>query len=767
MVQTAINISTSANQVLTNTPSVWGTLAVNGSGTYTPGSIPGTSQVLMTGTDLSSQWNTIQATYNNIAALHLTYSPAAQNSDSVACTALNAAGVQLPANIGLTGGAFTPACDVMLPTTPAALQQFLSNPEADPRFNHLSDTNTSAPGDTTTTITDTGETGDPSIAMTVNTAKTGLIATTNLGNGTESATIYGQGASATLSNATITETANATATITSSGGDTINASTGDSITLNTTAINSDVINVAAGTTCTIVGGYDDIIHVGAGATLNISGTGFDNVIASGATVNVAANSEVNVYDSTAGNGNIVNLQTGDALGSSGGGNTLNVGAKDDVLVSNTGGKLDTINAIGDNDSGYAVNGAAGLVYLYDAQANIAGSNSAVYEYGGSGNMANVTANNEQVWDNGTHDLTDLRGTGDSNGVGGSYDLTNAYGTSDTTFDSGLHDDSNDYGSSDHSYQEGTDDIGYDANSSDTNYDANSTDTTTGSGGSGGGSSGGYYYYAGFAGKASTVAAAVGSNISSIAQIDLAQGNQKGALAAQNSLAEIQSAIALGENTVLTGSMWDQKIITYSIAGQGGKFSGSMNKAEDAAVQQAFATWGAASGLTFKEVSGSSKSDITVGFADFNTASTGVIGNTSYTSKAGVMQAGAVVQVEDGSQDALVAGANGQLTYAGTQATLEQALLHEIGHALGLADNDDASSIESYYLGSGNQTLSQGDITAIQSLYGMLPTPVTPTSISVNQLIQSMASFGTLPVAQTGVLAANQPSLQPPLLAAGH
>jgi predicted Zn-dependent protease len=523
-----------------------------------------------------------------------------------------------------------------------------------------------------------------------------------------------------------------------------------------------------------VGGVGNIIIGGAGATINIGTSGStstpNTVIASGATVNVAANSEVNVQDSTATKGNIVNLLTGDDLNSSGGGNTLNVGVADNVLVSGTGSTADNITAIGDNDSGNSVNGAAGLIELFGGQANIYGSSSFIYNMGGGGSSTtNVYGNSETsvYYAGSTGSIAADHGTSDDTIDEGSHDLTDNYGSGSVTNDLGLKDDSNDFGSNEIAYQEGTSDIGYNANSSDTDYVSNGTDFTTGVTGSGdsGGASGGYYGYAGFAGNKSTVAAALGSNISSIAQTDLAQGNQQGALAAQRSLTEVQAAIALGANSILTGSQWDQKVITWSVASQGGKFSGNMDQAEDAAVQQAFATWGTASGLTFKEVSGSSQSDITVGLGDFNTASTGLIGYTTYNSAAGVTQAGAVVQVEDGSQDALVAGANGQLTYAGTQATLEQALLHEIGHALGLADNDDANSIESYYLGSSNQNLDQNDIAAIQSLYGNSSTTTTQTSLSVNQLIQSLASFGTLPAAQTNVVPANQLIMQPPLLAA--
>jgi hypothetical protein len=45
------------------------------------------------------------------------------------------------------------------------------------------------------------------------------------------------------------------------------------------------------------------------------------------------------------------------------------------------------------------------------------------------------------------------------------------------------------------------------------------------------------------------------------------------------------------------------------------------------------------------------------------------------------------------------------------------LLHEIGHALGFADDANSNSILSYYLGADNRTLSAADLAGAQELYG--------------------------------------------------
>ena len=135
-----------AGQTLTNTPSVWGTLKVGGSGTFTPGDQtsgidvvprvdPNTGQmnsdagapfqkVTVTNNATQSQWNSIVATYTGIAGLHLTYSPYTSNSNSVACTALAAAGLTVPSTPLLVK---TPACGVKLPTSSAQLQNYLNS----------------------------------------------------------------------------------------------------------------------------------------------------------------------------------------------------------------------------------------------------------------------------------------------------------------------------------------------------------------------------------------------------------------------------------------------------------------------------------------------------------------------------------------------------------------------------------------------------------------------------------------------------------------
>jgi hypothetical protein len=116
----------------------------------------------------------------------------------------------------------------------------------------------------------------------------------------------------------------------------------------------------------------------------------------------------------------------------------------------------------------------------------------------------------------------------------------------------------------------------------------------------------------------------------------------------------------------------------------------------------------------------------IGWGDFGTTDSGILGYTNVSTTGDLIMPGAVVRLEDPSETALINGAAG-LTYQNTDATLYQVALHEIGHALGLGDDSDPASAMYYALGSANRSLDSTDIGAIAQIYGGIPGAVGGTA----------------------------------------
>ena len=267
---------------------------------------------------------------------------------------------------------------------------------------------------------------------------------------------------------------------------------------------------------------------------------------------------------------------------------------------------------------------------------------------------------------------------------------------------------------------------------------------------------------GFAGNKTHIDELIGGAQSSLAQYQSQQGKTAEALLSQQAFDCLKQTLTANTGkAVYEDAHFNQKTITWSLANQGSAFSRFMGNAEEAAINQAFATWSEVSGLHFQEVEDSSQANICLGWGDFNTTETGVIGLTTLGASHDRMKQQAIIRLEDNQQLALSANQDGDLIYDNTEATFSQVLLHEIGHSLGLADSTDQNSIEYYYLGKENRTLSQGDVNAIRALYN-------PTSESIErdtqQLIQAMAGFGVPTAAQTQLLSANNEMIRQPLLA---
>jgi predicted Zn-dependent protease len=551
------------------------------------------------------------------------------------------------------------------------------------------------------------------------------VESTTYSNGQGSVTVNGNGDIIGISNATVTVGANSSATVTGSG-DTVN------------------------------GTSSSIITVG-GNGQNSSDAQIDTVNGNGAQIDIEANSRVNAFDT----GGTVNAGQSDNFGAYGAGVTVNNVSSSNVWTggNGTGGAAEQINAGG------------GVVTVVDnSSVNINQQASSVYE----GNTVSVNdyANDQTVYAQGSGDLTQNYGSGDHTVVTGAQATTTNYGASDYTENSGAFDVTTNYGAADvthdngsneQNYNDGSNESDWSANSSDSNYDANSSDQNDGPGSYGGG--GGYYGYYGYYGLAAgTAGGGKGSaGIDSIARYDEAHGDKAGAQAARRGWDEVQTVVSSGVQRAMTGARWDSNVITWSLAPAGGNVSGALDASDAAAAQQAFSAWSAASGLTFKEVSDAAPSDIKIGYGDFDTVDTGVVGFTGYRKNAdGAIQAGALIRVEDTAQDPLAGGAGAQAVYGGTDASFEQVLMHEIGHALGLADNADPHSIEAAYLGADNRTLDGADVAAIRQLYAGPGQALH----GADQLVQAMSAFAPASAAGAGApIAANDDLVQPRLLAA--
>ena len=320
----------------------------------------------------------------------------------------------------------------------------------------------------------------------------------------------------------------------------------------------------------------------------------------------------------------------------------------------------------------------------------------------------------------------------------------------------------------------------------------------GGGGYYGGGYGGYDFAAG-----ASALKASNNTLGTIAAFDKTIGDTVGEATANVARAQATLAMSLtgaaGAATTagVTGLEWQpaaaadgSRTITWSFAagaaGASDAFSSFIGAQYQSTIEQALQAWSNATGLTFQQVADSPSANIRLGFGDFATATSGVLGYTDAQASAstGTIQS-AVIRLEDPLESALSStGTDG--TYAGTGATLYQVALHEVGRALGFADNADPDSVMYATASSSNQTLDATDLAGAALVYGgaaavtaetaattaAMPqasgaaasTPTTTAAAplagvadavsgaasGVNQLVQAMATFA--PQQPSGVLA---------------
>jgi predicted Zn-dependent protease len=245
----------------------------------------------------------------------------------------------------------------------------------------------------------------------------------------------------------------------------------------------------------------------------------------------------------------------------------------------------------------------------------------------------------------------------------------------------------------------------------------------------------------------------------------------------------------------TGTASSSTVVTWSFANSPGTandpFSSYIGAQYQATIEAAINAWSAVSGLTFVEVPDSATTDVRIGWGDFQTATSGVIGYTDFQQTNGAIQQGASVRLEDPMETSLTTDPAGSLVYSGTNTTLYQVALHEIGRAIGLSDNADPNSVMFGTASSSNQTLDQTDIDGAQALYGTPTDPINSTTalaelqqiyvnssttqtaantqLSLSQLIQAMATFAPQQSATTPTVVAAQSNASQQQIAAstGH
>jgi|SRR5882672_4840341 len=140
-------------------------------------------------------------------------------------------------------------------------------------------------------------------------------------------------------------------------------------------------------------------------------------------------------------------------------------------------------------------------------------------------------------------------------------------------------------------------------------------------------------------------------------------------------------------------------------------------------------------------------DIRVGLSDLSAGLTqqslSFVGNTIiHWNAKNQLLPDTVVAIEDPAEHPVVALGDDDFGYKGTTTTMFEAMIHELGHAIGLDHNpNDPTSIMNPIIGRGNPLPDDQDIAAVQSLYGA---PTQPLNISPaeTQVLAGLFNFIT-------------------------
>ena len=641
-------------------------------------------------------------------------------------------------------------------------------------------------------------------------------------------------------------------------GDTANISgTGD--TVNLVRNGNDQIGIF-GSNQTVTGdtGNDNVNVGGVGSSVTVQGDGHIGLIDSSQTVTLETQG-ASVLTATGSIKDVINVQSNnevinasDAIINVAAGETVYVAGSDDkVMLAQNSNSVAVIqgiyNTIDSSGNAIVVNGNSSEITEIGANTVYVNGNSDSINGNGAGGTIDIN-NNIIAYIHDDH-VTVHDGVYDGVKLNGSYDYveTNQYTQTDLYgYGSGDYFTGNinnqvqeQQGSGVYAGNEASSYANNTAEESFVSYDnsLNSGDVNNGGdpGGTGYVQEGGYSYsdsnpdystsyYSGndggyeggydFAGPVAPLRG-TGFDVGAIAQYD-ASVSASGAAAqakaayAQALLATESTALAGAATTaVFSGAKWEvapasdgSRTVTWSFAVSSGSvadpISSAVGSPYQATIEKALQSWSSATGLTFQQVASASDADIKIGFGDFASKSTGVLGYTDARDSGGALKS-AVIRLEDPSETALSDTLISGLTYVGTDATLYQVALHEVGRALGYADNADPTSVLAPVASSLNGALDSTDLTGAYLLYGGFPIEnasassskssnngassvgtlsssgsssalsgsTGPDASSLNQLIQGMATFSPRPSALALPVAAQNSALEQQLAAPLH
>lgn len=191
-------------------------------------------------------------------------------------------------------------------------------------------------------------------------------------------------------------------------------------------------------------------------------------------------------------------------------------------------------------------------------------------------------------------------------------------------------------------------------------------------------------------------------------------------------------------------------ISVAIANAGPPFSDPFPQEFVPLLNAAEHEWETAANIDFVTVPDTAATDIRVGVAalakHIGSPSMGFIGQTSWSVdvRTNHFLPNTKVTIDDPADWGVTALPDGNFVYTGTQSTIFQDLLHEIGHAIGLDHNSaDPTSIMNPVISASNPVPNAQDVAAVRSLYGASTGTVVMSQADINTLARLVPPGATV------------------------